>query len=78
MNEGMAPQDVDSFAISRNPRANLSRKVLSPSLRKPQAALVPGRVRNSLRASGIAERLADELGLSEPECVTERMPNGET
>jgi len=78
MNEGMAPQDVDSFAISRNPRANLSRKVLSPSCAsKPQAALVPGRVRNSLRASGSAKRLADELGL-EPECVTERMPNGET
>jgi len=70
--EGVAPQDVDSFAISRNPRANLWRKALFTLLNKPQAALVRDRVRNSLRVSGIPERLAEEMGL-EPERVRKRM-----
>lgn len=62
---GIEPRDVDCFAISRNPRANLLRKALFALRRGPSPRLIGDRIRNQVRVGRIGRRLAAELGLSE-------------
>jgi carbamoyltransferase len=69
---GVMPQDIDHFAISRDPRANLFRKVLFTLWKQPNPRLVRDRVKNSGRVRDIVGTLADTLGLDHQR-VRERM-----
>jgi carbamoyltransferase len=69
---GARASEVDHFAISRNPRANLWRKAVFALLNRPNAGLVKDRLKNTLRVAKVTETLGDVLGL-EPERVRERM-----
>jgi carbamoyltransferase len=60
---GMAPTDVDHFAISRDPRANLLRKALFTLHKRPSPGLVWDRMRNSNRVRDVASALAKALGV---------------
>jgi carbamoyltransferase len=60
---GARPQDVDAFAVSRDPRAHLWRKALFALRNRPNARLVRDRVRNAATVQAIDERLAASLGL---------------
>ncbi len=59
----VAPEEVDRFAISRNPRANLLRKVAFALRNQPAARLVRERVRNARRVRHLAATIAETLGL---------------
>jgi carbamoyltransferase len=69
---GVAPGEVDGFAISRNPRANLWRKVAFAIRGRLRPGTVASRARNAVRVSGIAETIATALGLR-AEDVRKRM-----
>lgn len=69
---GAAPNDVDAFAVSRNPRANWLRKAAFVLRRRPSGALISGRAQNLRRVSGIAAEIADTLGLEDAQ-VRRRM-----
>lgn len=69
---GVAPKDVDYFAVSRNPRANLLPKALFTLRRRPDLGLLWDRAKNQQRVRGIAQRIAEELGLVEAD-VRRRM-----
>jgi len=60
---GVAPADVDRFAISRNPRAHLWRKALFTLWNRPGAGLVRERLGNRRRLAMVGEIVADLLGL---------------
>ena len=62
---GASARDVDAFAVSRNPRANLLRKAAFVLRNRPSRTLVTGRARNQRRVSGIPVEIADALGLDE-------------
>ena len=51
---GVTPREVDYFAISRDPRANLCRKALFTLRNRPSPGLVRDRVRNSSRVRDVA------------------------
>jgi carbamoyltransferase len=59
----VSPGDVDHFAVSRNPRANLLRKAAFTLWRRPSLKLIRDRARNSGRVGSLAAVLAEELGL---------------
>ena len=61
---GARPEDIDVFAVSRDPRAHLWRKALFALRNRPNAQLVRDRVRNAATVQSIHERLASTLGLS--------------
>jgi carbamoyltransferase len=66
------PFEVDYFAVSRNPRANVVRKVLFGLTHRPSRTLVRDRVTNSLRVRDLDRAIGRTLGL-DPEQVRKRM-----
>lgn len=60
---GVTPREVDHFAISRNPRANLLRKAIFTLSKRPSLELVWDRIRNVSRVRDVANRLSEELGV---------------
>src|ERR671934_2945504 len=58
---GIAPREVDHFAISRNPRAHLWRKALFTLRNRPSLELVRDRVKNSGQVRDVAAALAETL-----------------
>ncbi len=60
---GSSPAQIDHFAVSRNPRANLFRKTLFALCHRPHPRLAFDRFRNAKRVFGIADRIAQELEL---------------
>jgi carbamoyltransferase len=69
---GVTPQDIDYFAISRDPRANLFRKAFFALRKRPSPQLVRDRARNAARIRDIAVTLADTLDLDR-QWVRERL-----
>ncbi len=69
---GVEAKDIDHFAISRNPRANLVRKGLFALRRRPEVSLVRDRMKNRSRVQDIPNTVAEALGL-EGERVRSRM-----
>jgi carbamoyltransferase len=51
---GVMPKEVDYFAISRDPRANLLRKALFTLRKRPSPGLVWDRLKNSTRVRDVA------------------------
>jgi carbamoyltransferase len=60
---GVTSFDVDRFAISRDPRANLGRKLLFTLQNRPGIGVVRDRLRNTGRVARVAETMADALEL---------------
>lgn len=60
---GAGPSDIDYFAVSRNPKANLGRKVLFALKNRPGPGLVADRLKNSGVVINLPNRIASELGL---------------
>ena len=58
---GIAGNDVDHVALSRDPRANRTRRALF-ALRRPAARLVKARLTTSARLRGTADLIAQSLG----------------
>ena len=56
--------DVDYIAINRNPRANLSRKILFSLRKRPNLSMIIDRLKNAGKVAGIKEVLADELSVA--------------
>jgi len=69
---GVTPGEVDYFAVSRNPRAHLLRKVAFTLRHRPNPSLVRDRLKNAQRVRDVPGTLADSLGL-ERERVRKRM-----
>src|SRR6266704_4473075 len=57
------PEEIDAFAISRDVRANLSRKLWFALWQKPALGLLRDRLDNSMRVRNLCLALADDLGL---------------
>jgi carbamoyltransferase len=68
---GAAADDVDHFAVSRNPRANLWRKALFALWHRPRVGLVRDRLLNKRRVADVAGAIGGAFGL-ERERVRER------
>ena len=62
---GVRAADVDLFAISRNPRANLLRKATFALSRGPGLGLITDRLRNAGAVQRLPAVIAESLGLSE-------------
>jgi carbamoyltransferase len=60
---GMAPQEVDHVAVSRDPKAHLWRKGLFALRHRPGGGLVADRAANYRRVGAIPETVAEALGL---------------
>jgi carbamoyltransferase len=60
---GVTPKEVDHFAISRNPRANLLRKALFTLRNRPSFGMVRDRARNFGRVRDLATTLSEALGV---------------
>jgi carbamoyltransferase len=60
---GVAPDEIDHFAISRNPRANLWRKALFALHTCPGPGLVLDRLANRRRVRDVTGEIARTLGL---------------
>jgi carbamoyltransferase len=58
---GVTSKEVDHFAISRDPRANLLRKALFTLRKRPSPRLVWDRMKNSTRVRDVASILGREL-----------------
>ncbi|HKV38510.1 MAG TPA: carbamoyltransferase N-terminal domain-containing protein, partial [Blastocatellia bacterium] len=56
--------EIDHFAVSRNPKANMGRKMLFALTRRPGRSLVADRLRNAGRVGNLAETIRDSLGLT--------------
>src|SRR5712691_3206752 len=69
---GADASDIDAFAISRNPRANLLRKALFVLRQRPGRRTITDRPRHLGRVRGVAGTLATALGLAEAH-VTRRL-----
>jgi carbamoyltransferase len=59
----ITPREIDHFAVSRNPRANLWRKALFTLWNRPQPGLVADRLKNRRRVGEVAGTIADALVL---------------
>jgi len=59
---GVTPRDVDHFAISRDPRANLLRKALFTLRNRPSLGLVRDRMKNANRVRDVVSALSEALG----------------
>src|SRR5262245_3730373 len=57
------PEEVDHFAVGRDPRANLVRRALFAIRRRPSLGLVSDRARNAGRIRRTAAAIAEPLGL---------------
>src|SRR5258706_1041348 len=62
---GVAPSDIDLFAVSRNPRAHLWRKALFVLRHRPKQTL-GDRARNVSKIGSLRATLAESRGLDEP------------
>ena len=61
---GVAPQDLDHVAVSRDPKANLHKKILFAIQKRPSITkLVKDRLANVAKVRGIDEALAAALGV---------------
>jgi carbamoyltransferase len=60
---GVRPDQVDHFAVSRNPRAHLLRKLWLSVRGRPSLRLAADRGRNWRRVAGAGAAIADALGL---------------
>ncbi|MBI3318513.1 MAG: carbamoyltransferase [Candidatus Omnitrophica bacterium] len=60
---GVLPKEIDRFALSRNPRANLPQKILFLLRQGPGLRLLRDRARHTGILSEIPRRLAEELDL---------------
>jgi carbamoyltransferase len=60
---GVTGQEVDRFAISRNPRAHLLRKAGFAALHRPRFASATARLRNAARIREVGDRVGEALGL---------------
>jgi carbamoyltransferase len=60
---GVPPAEVDHFAVSRDPRAHLVRKLAFALRARPGFAHVRDRVRNRSHVAGVDTAIADALGL---------------
>ncbi|OLE58191.1 MAG: hypothetical protein AUI36_13900, partial [Cyanobacteria bacterium 13_1_40CM_2_61_4] len=60
---GASPSDVDFFAVSRNPKANLARKAFFAIRHRPGPGLVVDRLKNSGLVQDLPRRIAAELQL---------------
>ncbi|MGH9348009.1 MAG: carbamoyltransferase family protein [Vicinamibacterales bacterium] len=60
---GARPEDIDAFAVSRDPRAHLWRKALFTLRARPGRGLIRDRARNAATVQAIDRRLASTLGL---------------
>ncbi len=69
---GVDAQDIDHFAISRDPKAHQWRKLRYAFQRRPGLELVTDRFRNRSKLASLPEKLASELELPR-ERVRERM-----
>jgi len=69
---GVTPKEVDHFAISRNPRANLLRKVIFTLRNRPDPGLVWDRMKNAGRVRDVGRTIAQVLNLEERQ-VRDRM-----
>lgn len=69
---GVSPRDIDHFAISRNPRANLARKVAFALRSRPNPLLVRDRLRNRRAVMDVGGTLAETLQLDR-ETVARRL-----
>ncbi len=69
---GITPQQVDGFALSRNPQAHLARRLGLLLRRRPSRTWVAERLRNRQLFLGVADRLAMLLSL-EPGWVRQRL-----
>ena len=67
---GIRPGNVDAFAFSRQPRANLWRKLLFTLRHRPSARLVRDRLANARRVRDGARDLSESLGLAHEEVAT--------
>ncbi len=63
----VAPEEIDYFAISRNPRANLFRKAIFTLRNRPSPGLIWDRAKNVSRVRDVTGRLGKELGLKSDE-----------
>jgi len=62
---GLRPEDVDRFAVSRDPKAHLWRKALYAFRRRPGLGLVRDRARNRAKIASLPSEISMSLGLSE-------------
>ncbi|MFQ5802363.1 MAG: carbamoyltransferase [Candidatus Methylomirabilales bacterium] len=69
---GLNPKEVDHFAISRDPWANLLRKVMFALRNRPSRGLVWDRMKDASRVRDVGQRIAGALGLRR-KWVLERM-----
>ena len=60
---GVRPAGVDHIAVSRDPKANLSRKVLFAARTWPRFSLVCDRLRNAARVRDVRARYCEAFGL---------------
>jgi carbamoyltransferase len=60
---GAKPSDIDFFAVSRNPRANLLRKGWFAAFGGPKLSLIKDRARNSSLVRDLPSRIASTLSL---------------
>jgi carbamoyltransferase len=60
---GINPAEIDHFAVSRNPKANLLRKAWFTLCQGPKLSLIKERAKNSLRVQELPAHIADTLGL---------------
>jgi carbamoyltransferase len=59
------PTEIDYFAVSRDPKANLARKALFTILKRPNPGLVKDRTKNRAQIGRLPETLAGTLGLDQ-------------
>jgi carbamoyltransferase len=61
---GVSAAEIDHVAISRDPRANLLRKVWFALRNRPRRGLMTDRLRNAGRIRDVGDRVADALGVT--------------
>src|SRR3989440_6960743 len=62
---GLGPQDLDHVAVSRDPRANLGRKLLRTIRHGASARYLKTRLDNAAKIRDTASALAEALGVDE-------------
>ena len=61
---GINGKEIDYFAVSRDPKAHISRKFLYALCRKPNVSFLWDRLRNQSKVRGVVEEVAYTLSLS--------------
>ena len=69
---GVSAEDIDHFAVSRNPWANAARKALFALKNRPKAGAIADRARNAGRVRALNQVIAEALGL-ETTAVSRRL-----